>query len=153
MRYVHQSLIAAPPARVFAFHEQPGALEKLIPPWEEVRVVQRGASLSPGAVVIMRMRLAPPLPLWVTWEALHTLYEKDLFFQDVQRRGPFSRWVHTHRFLAEGDQTRLRDEIDFTLPLGPLGQLLGGARVLAQLERMFAFRHQVTRAECEVSPR
>ncbi len=98
---------------------------KPIPPWEQVRVVQRGASLAPGTVVILQMRLLPPLPLWITWEALHTLYQKDVLFQDVQRRGPFARWVHTHRFVAEGEQTRLLDEVDFTLPLGPLGQRLG----------------------------
>ena len=49
--FVHQSLIPAPVARVFAFHESPGALERLLPPWERARVVLSGGSLQAGADV------------------------------------------------------------------------------------------------------
>jgi hypothetical protein len=144
--FVHESLIPAPVSRVFAFHESPGALEKLIPPWEEARVVLRGASLLPGTRVILKTRIGP---LWAEWEAEHTRYQKDVLFEDVQRRGPFARWVHTHRFLPHpSGGTLLRDEVDYALPLGLVGALGGGWFVRRKLEKMFAFRHEATKAAC-----
>ena len=144
--FIKESLIRAPVSRVFAFHESPGALERLIPPWERAEVVRRGGSLQPGAVVVLRMRVGP---LWQEWHAEHTLYEKDVLFQDVQRRGPFARWVHTHRFLPDpSGGTRLIDEVAYALPLGPLGALLGGTFVRRKLKAMFDFRHQATREAC-----
>jgi ligand-binding SRPBCC domain-containing protein len=39
----------------------------------------------------------------------------------------------------------LRDAIEYELPLGALGQLGGGWFVRGMLEKLFAFRHDVTR--------
>ncbi|GAC1537044.1 MAG: hypothetical protein NVS2B9_03040 [Myxococcales bacterium] len=146
MRYVHESLVRAPVSRVFAFHEEQGALERLTPPWERTRVVQRGDSLAPGTRVVIAVRIGP---VWKEWEARHTRYEKDVLFEDVQVRGPFARWRHTHRFVPAPEGTRLIDEVDYELPLGALGRFFGGPVVRRKLERMFAFRHQVTRRACE----
>ncbi len=138
MLFVHESVIEAPPARVFAFHERPDALKLLVPPWESVEVVQPPSSLLPGTRVILRMRQGP---FRITWIAEHTRYEKDALFQDRMVRGPFARWVHTHRFLPSGAGTLLRDEVDCALPLG-----LPGVLVRSRLVRMFEYRHAVTRA-------
>ena len=139
MRYVHESLIAAPPEAVFAFHERPDALAKLVPPWENVEVVQPPSSLAPGTRVLLRMKLGP---LSLLWEAEHTQYQHGVMFQDRMVRGPFQSWLHTHRFLpAPGGGTLLRDEVEYTLPL-----LLRIGAPLAErrLRRMFAYRHRVT---------
>lgn len=138
MIFVHESVLPASPAAVFAFHERPEALRLLIPPWERVEVVQPPSSLRPGTRVVLRMKQGP---LWITWVAEHTRYEKDALFQDRMVSGPFARWLHTHRFLPEGEGTRLRDEVECALPLG-----LPGALVRGRLRRMFEYRHAATRA-------
>lgn len=150
MRFQRESVLRASVAEVFAFHEAPGALEALTPPWETVRVVRRGASLAPGTRVLLSVKLGP---FWRDWEAEHTRYRKDAFFEDVQVRGPFASWRHLHRFEpAPGGGCRLIDEVDYELPLGALGRLLGGRLAAAKLERLFAFRHEVTRAATERAP-
>ena len=136
MRFTHETFIAASTARVFAFHEQPDALKLLVPPWERVDVVQPPSSLLPGTRVILRMKQGP---LWITWVAEHTLYEKDVLFQDRMVSGPFARWLHTHRFVAAPGGCLLRDEVDYALPLR-----LPGALVRGRLVRMFEHRHAVT---------
>ena len=142
MHFVHESIIQASPEAVFAFHERPDALRKLVPPWDRVEVVQPPASLQPGTRVLLRMRLGP---LKLTWEAVHTRYEKNVLFQDELVRGPFRRWRHTHSMLpAPGGFTLLRDEVDYELPLLFLPGL---PLVLRKLRRMFEYRHQVTAAE------
>lgn len=139
--------IEAPPARVFAFHARPDALARLIPPWESARVLERTPGLQVGARAVIAVRVGPIEQRIV---AEHTAYEEGRMFQDTMRSGPFARWVHTHTMETDGaGGTWLVDHIDYALPLGALGQLGGGWFVRRKLERMFAYRHEVTRKACE----
>lgn len=148
MRFVMESVIAAPPDRVFAFHEAPGALESLIPPWEKVRVESGGGSLRPGTRVVMKTYLGP-IPL--RWVAEHTRYDRPHMFADRQVSGPFAKWEHTHRFLDDGHGgTILRDEVEYEVPLGGIGRLLAGGFVRRKLQKMFVYRHQRTRELVEL---
>ena len=143
MRFVKESRIAAPPSAVFAFHESPGALERLTPPWEQVEIVEGGTSLRPGSRVVLASRVGP-FPL--RWVAEHTEYEPGRMFADRQVSGPFASWSHRHLFLDDGaGGTILRDEVDYEPPLGLLGRWLGSGYLERKLQRMFDFRHEATR--------
>lgn len=143
MRFEKESRIAAPPEVVFAFHESPGALQRLTPPWEGVRVTEGGGSPRVGSRVVLTTRLGP-FPL--RWIAEHTEYDPPHLFADRQVSGPFARWLHRHRFLDDGrGGTILRDEVDFEPPLGALGRALAGGFVRRKLRRMFDYRHETTR--------
>ncbi len=141
--FIKESRIAAPPGVVFAFHESPGAFEALIPPWENVRVVDPPNSLKPGTRVVLKTKVGP-FP--VTWVAEHTEYVQGKLFADRQVRGPFAYWFHRHRFLDDGQGgTILRDEVDYRPPLGKLGDLLGARFLESKLKKMFDYRHEATR--------
>ena len=132
MLFRMESLVDAPPARVFDWHREPEALAKLIPPWSKVRVESCvGEPLAVGTVVTLR------LPLGLRWVARHTALEPGRMFRDEQERGPFRRWVHTHRFEPAGDgRCRLIDEVDY--------QVLCARLARKQIVRMFEYRHDVT---------
>jgi ligand-binding SRPBCC domain-containing protein len=143
MRFVKETVIDAPPAAVFAFHESPGALERLTPAWEKVEVLEGGDSIRPGSRVVLRTRLGP-FP--VRWVAEHTEYDPPRGFADRQVSGPFASWYHRHLFLDEGEgRTRLRDEVEYQLPLGWLGRILGAGLAASRLSRLFDYRHDMTR--------
>lgn len=145
--FEQRSRIAASPERVFAFHESPGALQRLTPPWERARVIEASGGLEVGARVVLELGVGPVKTRWV---AEHTRYERPRMFEDVQRSGPFRRWVHTHTMASDGaGGCWLIDRIDYELPLGRLGALLGGPFVRRKLARMFAYRHDTTRRACE----
>ncbi|MDZ4684728.1 MAG: TIGR01777 family oxidoreductase [Planctomycetaceae bacterium] len=132
-------------AEAFAWHERPGALERLTPPWETVQVVQRANSLQPGERATVRVRIGP---VSVNWIAEHRRYVPGVEFQDVQIGGPFAAFEHTHRM--EGNDTHnctLVDAIDYRLPGGLLGRLLADGPIRAKLSRMFRYRHAVTAAD------
>lgn len=142
-KFVHSSVIPAPVEAVFAFHERPDALEMLTPPFAPVRVIRKEGGLAPGAVVELEVPLGPFRRRWV---ARHTEYQKNRLFADVQEQGPFRRWMHHHRFEAlSASETRLTDEIDFSLPGGALIDFFGAWVARWQLRRMFRFRHEATR--------
>src|SRR4051794_33617508 len=143
MRFVKESRIAAPPSAVFAFHESPGALARLTPPWEKVEVEQGGDSIRPGSRVVLKSHLGP-FPL--RWVAEHTEYEPGRLFADRQVSGPFASWYHRHHFLDDGrGGTLMRDEVEYEPPLGALGRLLGGAMIRRKLQKLFDYRHDAVR--------
>lgn len=140
-RFKKQTEVTAPPEAVFAWHEQPGAVERLTPPWEKVRMVKRGESLRIGTVVIFKVFAGP---FTKTWVAEHVEYDPPRLFADIQRQGPFAYWYHRHWFEAtERGTTMMTDDVEYELPLGWLGELFGGGFTRSKLERMFAYRHQV----------
>lgn len=141
LRFVKESLFDATREQLFAFHQRPDAFALLLPPWEETRVIRPPRSLEVGTRVIVQTKLGP---IWITIEAEHVAYVENERFEDVMRRGPFVHWHHKHLFLARGAQCLLRDEIEYALPLGPLGRLFGAPIARAKLERLFAYRHEVT---------
>ena len=147
MRFVKESRIAATPEQVFAFHESPGALERLTPPWESVEVVEGGQSIRPGSRVVLRTKIGP-FPL--RWVAEHTEYEAGRMFADTQRSGPFARWYHRHWFLEDGaGGTILRDEVDYEAPFGMLGRWLSGGFLEKKISALFRYRHEVTKRAIE----
>src|SRR5690606_38697364 len=67
---------------------------------------------------------------------------------DVQLKGPFKHWAHTHRIEPIGDDAcEMIDEIEYAMPLGRAGQLLGGRAMRRELEQMFAYRHRTLAAD------
>ena len=150
MLFVKESLIRATPERVFAFHELPDAFRRLMPPWERAKIIQAAPNLLPGAQAIIETKVLGLFSF--RWLAEHTLYDPPRMFQDVQLSGPFKKWTHTHIVTAHADGAILRDEIEYTAPLGPLGRLMAPIVVRPRLERLFEFRHQATQKWCEGSP-
>lgn len=143
MRFVQESRIAAAPAVVFGFHESRGAIERLSPPDAPVEILAGGDSLQPGSRVVLKLRWGP-FP--ISWVAEHTEYESGRLFADRQIRGPFAAWHHRHLFLDDDDGgTVLRDEVEYALPLGWVGRLVGARFIETRLRRIFAYRHETTR--------
>jgi ligand-binding SRPBCC domain-containing protein len=145
-RFRFASVISAPLEKVWAFHEAPEALEKLLPPDGSVRVVERRGGLEPGSTVELELRFGP---LRRRWLARHTEYERFSHFSDVQEKGPFRVWRHRHGFERAGEgRCRLVDEVEYSLPLAPVSDWLGGAVVKQILRKMFRMRHEQTAEAC-----
>ncbi|HEX3726844.1 MAG TPA: TIGR01777 family oxidoreductase, partial [Pirellulales bacterium] len=126
----------------FDWHERPGAFQRLTPPWEAVRLVSHEGGIRDGARVVVAIGRWP----WqLNWQLEHRDYLYGCQFRDVQIRGPFGFWEHTHRFHDAGPTNCvLEDHIEYRLPLdrwlGPLADPL----VRRKLARLFTYRHAVT---------
>src|SRR5918993_233846 len=94
MRFVKESVIRCSPERVWAFHELPDAFERLVPPWEKVKIVQRADISKIGSRTILESRILGPFK--VRWVAEHTAYDPPRMFEDKQISGPFKSWRHRH---------------------------------------------------------
>jgi hypothetical protein len=89
-------------------------------------------------------------PLRLDWVAEHTEYDPPHSFADRQVKGPFVSWNHRHQFREDGSGgTWLRDEVEYEPPLGVLGRWLGGGFLNRKLQRLFDYRHEMTRGIVE----
>lgn len=146
MRFLKETVFPVSAEELWAFHERPDVLQLLTPPWQKTEIVQPPVSLEVGTRVILRTKLGP---FWQTVVAEHVEYERGRMFADRIVKGPFARWLHRHTVTPRGpSESMLTDDIDYELPLGVLGRVFGGFYARRQLERLFEFRHEVTRREC-----
>jgi ligand-binding SRPBCC domain-containing protein len=147
MQFLKESIIHASPERVFAFHEQPDVLRLLMPPWESARVIQGARISDVGSEAIIETKLLGPIT--VRWVAEHTVYDPPHLFEDVQKQGPFRSWRHRHIVESHAEGATLRDQIDYEPPLGLLGRAMASLLVPGRLQKLFDYRHEVTRRWCE----
>lgn len=145
-RFTRSVRINRPVAEVFAWHENPAALQRLTPPWEKVVVTDQSGGIQDGGTVVLRSKVGPT---WMTWAMEHFGYTAGRLFCDRQVNGPFKAWTHYHRFEATGENScKLTDEIHYEMPLGVLGGLAADF-VKGKLDRLFAYRHAITKADLE----
>jgi uncharacterized protein (TIGR01777 family) len=118
---------------VFDWHARPGALQRLLPPWQPVAMVSESKSLADG-------RAEVSLPGGLRWVAEHDpgAYDPPHRFVDrVARHGLASlpvgaalSWRHEHTFTeVDDDFTRITDRVETPVPE-------------ALLRQMFLFRHR-----------
>jgi uncharacterized protein (TIGR01777 family) len=120
----YASVVDHPLDEVFAWHTRPGAMRRLVPPWQPMRVVKETESLADGTAIL-------GLPGGLRWIARHDPagYDPPNQFVDVLssdglpagvRTWPprvIGWWRHTHRFSAvDPGRTRVHDEVDTTVP-------------------------------------
>ena len=145
MCFTKRSELPVSADEAFSWHARTGAIDRLIPPWEQVQVTKRGSGITAGSRVEL-VKWLGPLPL--RWVAEHDAYDPGHQFRDIQVSGPFKRWEHTHRFeVLEERRSHLLDEIVYEIPGGPFGRTFGSNYIRNKLDAMFQYRHQKTVAD------
>lgn len=143
--------IEAPLERTFDFFSDAANLEAITPPWLAFHVVTPGpVVMSVGTLIEYRLRLHR-VP--VRWRTRIVVWQPPERFVDVQLRGPYGLWHHTHSFEAQGSATIMRDRVRYSLPLGPVGELAHRAFVRRDLERIFDFRRAEVARRLNGGPR
>jgi uncharacterized protein (TIGR01777 family) len=143
--------LPVPAAEAFAWHERPGAFERLSPPWMRIKILHRSGTIHDGDRVTLRM-LIGPLP--ITWDIVHRSFVADREFCDEQVNGPFKSWRHCHRVEPlDAQHSRLTDRIDYEISLGALGNALMARRIARQLALLFDYRHDLMQSDLQLHAR
>lgn len=132
--------------QVFDFYGEARNLERITPPWLGFEVTTPGPiEMGVGTLIEYRLRLHR-VP--VRWRTRIEVWEPPRRFVDVQVRGPYSLWEHTHEFENDGARaTIIRDRVRYSIPFGPLGQLAERSLVRRDLERIFDYRRDAVARE------
>jgi hypothetical protein len=127
-------------AGVFAFFKNPRNLEALTPPWLGFRIVSStDDAVRKGTRIRYRLSLGG-IPM--AWESRITEYEDASHFADEQVTGPYARWYHRHSFRVVPGGVEMTDDVDYALPLGPLGRFAHRVVVRHQLRAIFDYREK-----------
>jgi uncharacterized protein (TIGR01777 family) len=138
MGLTYSSVVRAEPDEVFAWHSRVGAITRLMPPWQPVRVAWEAPSVRDGQAVLV-------LPGGLRWVAGHdpASYDPPRQFADVllPPLGKALHWRHTHSFAqADGGGTTVVDTVSTPVP----------SRVLRP---MFEYRHRQLAADLNAHAR
>jgi len=126
--------VPAPLTVVFPFFAEAENLELLTPPSLRFRVLTpRPITMGEGLRIDYRLRLQG-VPFH--WRSRIAEWDPPHGFTDVQERGPYSMWVHRHRFEVADGGTRIVDVVDYRVPLGRLVHWA----VKPQLKGIFTYR-------------
>ena len=134
--------------QVFPFFAEARNLETLTPPWLNFEVLTPAPIvMRPGALIDYRIRVHGMPIGWrtevVEWTPPHR-------FVDVQLRGPYTLWHHTHTFEERNGGTLCIDDVRYR-PRG--GALMNWLFVRRDVQRIFAYRQQRLREMFNVAPR
>jgi ligand-binding SRPBCC domain-containing protein len=133
-----QQVVASPLAEAFDFFSRTSNLQRITPPWLSFGLLTPEPSeIGVGTRIEYRLRLHG-IPL--RWISRIDEFAENGWFVDRQIRGPYRLWHHRHEFAAVPGGTRVRDHVDYALPLGPLGELAHSAIVRRDLTRIFDYR-------------
>lgn len=77
------------------------------------------------------------------WTTLIAEHDPPRRFVDLQLRGPYSLWTHTHTFAANEGGTLVTDLVRYALLFGPLGGAAHSLVVKRQLREILSFRQQM----------
>lgn len=101
---------------LFDWHKREKILERITPPWDKIRVLERKYDDSiflKNGKIILSQELLPFIKL--NWKLLHKNYHEGKSFEDVLITGPLKSWVHKHEFKKITDnKTIINDQISFT---------------------------------------
>lgn len=131
--------LPGPPEEVFPFFADACNLEAITPPLLGFEVVTpEPIEMRVGTFLQYRLQLHG-IP--VTWHTTIQAWDPPHRFVDVQVRGPYALWHHTHTFEATTDgDTLMRDVVRYAIGFGALGELAHRALVRRDVEAIFDFR-------------
>ena len=130
-----------PREEVFRFFSDARNLQRITPAFLHFEVLTSAPiEMRAGALIDYRLRLRG-VPL--RWRTEITMWEPPFRFVDIQARGPYAEWVHTHTFDEENGGTLVRDAVRYRLP-GPgfLGRIVNRVLVAPDTKSIFEFRHK-----------
>jgi ligand-binding SRPBCC domain-containing protein len=134
-------LIPRPLSEVFSFFSSEKNLEKITPPWLRFKVLRKSTpEMEPGTLIDYHLKISG-MP--VQWRTRILVWEPESHFVDIQLKGPYKKWHHTHRFDSSAKGTWMSDKVVYQLPFGRLGDLLMGRKVRRQIEEIFGYRRKM----------
>jgi len=137
-----EQIVPRPRSEVFAFFADPQNLEQITPSSLRFRITSPPPiEMRTGAVIDYDLSL---FGVRFGWRTVIEAFDPPHGFVDVQARGPYRLWRHTH-VIEEipGGGTRIADRVEYELPLGPLGEVAHRLFVGRQLRHIFDYRRDV----------
>ena len=126
--------------KTFAFFKEAKNLEKITPGILQFKVLNQSThEIQEGTKIDYRL-LVHRIPM--RWQSKITDWKPNYRFSDIQLRGPYNYWNHTHEFTEKNGGTLMRDKVNYRVPFGVPGDLVANSLIKKDLEQIFLYRRK-----------
>jgi uncharacterized protein (TIGR01777 family) len=125
----------------FSFFTDPKNLEALTPKFLQFKILKVTSSpIQEGTLLDYSLKIRS-IP--IRWQTKITECISGVRFSDMQTRGPYCFWHHTHEFFEKNGGTLIRDKVLYKLPGWVPGDIIAHWLVRKDLEKIFLYRRDV----------
>lgn len=135
-------VIERPRGETFAFFGDAFNLERITPSFLRFRILNEPPiEMAEGTLLEYRLAL---FGIRFYWKTLIERWSPEESFVDVQLKGPYALWRHTHTFEELGRaSTLVRDRVEYQIPYGLFGRIAHRLFVKRALKKIFVHRAEV----------
>lgn len=139
--FIKSSYINCDVKSLFDFHIDTNNLQKITPNDTKVELLTK--DFKPIVSQILKIK-ATKYFIPMNWEVKIEKIDGPNLLVDLALKSPFAFWEHKHIFIKHGNMSELKDVVTFKMPFGFIGKLLE-VFVIKDLQKMFDFRHKITK--------
>jgi uncharacterized protein (TIGR01777 family) len=133
--------VPQPLDKTFSFFTDPQNLEALTPEFLQFKILKVTSSpIQEGTILDYSLKIRG-IP--IHWQSKITECIFGVRFSDMQTRGPYLFWHHTHEFFEKNGGTLIRDKVLYKLPGWTPGDVIAHWLVRKDLEKIFLYRREV----------
>ena len=138
---IKQQLIKSSIEEVWDFASSPKNLKKITPSYMNFTIKSKNTDekIYPG--MIIWYKVSPIFKIPTIWVTEITQVNKNQYFVDEQRVGPYKIWHHEHHFKVEKDGVLMTDIISYKLPFGILGRIINYLFIKNKINDIFNYRY------------
>ena len=123
------------------FFSSPKNLKVITPAYMGFNIIDvEETSIYPGQII--KYNVTPLFGINMKWVTEISHAEKNKFFVDEQRFGPYKFWHHKHIFKVIDGGVKVIDILDYALPFGFLGVLFHPYLIKPKLDEIFNYREK-----------
>lgn len=130
-------------SEAWRFFSNPKNLKLITPENLNFRILteELPQEIYPG--LIIEYIVSPLLDININWVTEITALEKEKYFIDEQRFGPYKFWHHLHQFEKIADnQTKIIDVVNYLPPFGIFGRIANYFFIRDELKKIFDYREK-----------
>lgn len=133
-----QVLVPAPLEDVFSFFSKAENLNLITPPWLHFKILTPSPiKMEENASIDYSIKI---FGFGMAWKSKITVWQPPHRFTDLQMKGPYRHWEHTHIFEEKEGNTYMEDVVRYAAPGFVLSPLLHFFFIRPRLEKIFVFR-------------
>ena len=117
-------------------------LSAITPPGMDFRILSELAEKDIYEGMLIDYTVKPLFGIPVRWKTQIKKIKKPQMFSDIQLKGPYKSWEHTHIFIEKENGILMHDEVKYEMPLGIIGEIANALIVRKKIEKIFAYRKQ-----------
>ena len=140
---IREQFVAAETGTVWSFFSNPHNLSVITPAEMNFKVLTSNLPQKIYSGLIINYTVSPLWSITLNWMTEIKDVKEGEFFIDDQRKGPYSLWRHKHTFIASGQGTLMKDEVEYALPFSFLGRLIQFLVVKKKLNDIFNYRSKM----------